>query len=92
MLLLFFYLSSLFYLFQLTLGVSESYWKDPARRRNFFETFAKKNSFNPLEPENWYSIRPEQVAAVPVCLSATSFQFFLSFSFFSSSRFISSQI
>lgn len=28
---------------------------DIAYRRKFFEDYAKKNNFDPLNPENWYS-------------------------------------
>jgi len=30
-------------------------------RRDFFERFAKKNGFDPLVPENWYSQQKEQI-------------------------------
>lgn len=31
-------------------------WKESARRREFFERYAKDNNFDPLIPENWYNI------------------------------------
>jgi len=37
--------------FFLAVGV----WGERAKRRNFFEKFAKANGFDPLVPENWYS-------------------------------------
>eukprot|EP00026_Physarum_polycephalum_P002883 Phypoly_transcript_02892.p1 GENE.Phypoly_transcript_02892~~Phypoly_transcript_02892.p1 ORF type:complete len:806 (+),score=69.97 Phypoly_transcript_02892:73-2490(+) len=30
-------------------------WKDPSVRRNFFQNFARRNEFNPLEPEHWHA-------------------------------------
>lgn len=30
-------------------------WADMLNRKKFFEDFAFKNRFDPLEPENWYS-------------------------------------
>jgi hypothetical protein len=32
-----------------------SSWKDIQTRRKFFEMYAKRNGFDPLNPENWYS-------------------------------------
>ena len=34
----------------------ECYWNDADNRRSFFEKYAKEHGFNPLVPENWYTI------------------------------------
>jgi hypothetical protein len=31
-------------------------WQDVQSRRKFFEMYAKKHGFDPLNPENWYSL------------------------------------
>eukprot|EP00026_Physarum_polycephalum_P001092 Phypoly_transcript_01093.p1 GENE.Phypoly_transcript_01093~~Phypoly_transcript_01093.p1 ORF type:complete len:1197 (+),score=192.21 Phypoly_transcript_01093:78-3668(+) len=36
-------------------------WANPKIRRMYFEDLAKENSFDPLNPENWYSIDPALV-------------------------------
>ena len=33
-----------------------SVWNELKSRRKLFETYARRNDFNPLVPENWYSI------------------------------------
>eukprot|EP00026_Physarum_polycephalum_P015371 Phypoly_transcript_16035.p1 GENE.Phypoly_transcript_16035~~Phypoly_transcript_16035.p1 ORF type:complete len:284 (-),score=54.79 Phypoly_transcript_16035:37-840(-) len=35
---------------------ASQFWKDEKNRRKFFETFAKKNKFDPLVASNWYTI------------------------------------
>jgi hypothetical protein len=34
----------------------EGYWHDPKNKRKFFDNVAAKQGFNPLNPENWYSL------------------------------------
>lgn len=36
--------------------VGHGHWKEVENRRKFFEDFAVQNQFNPLQPENWYSV------------------------------------
>lgn len=36
-------------------------WKDKKNRRLFFEEFAKIHDFDPLDPNNWYSIPTEML-------------------------------
>jgi hypothetical protein len=38
----------------------------PQNRRKFFENYAKNNGFDPLIPENWYSVTTESVKSVLV--------------------------
>ena len=38
----------------------------PIHRREFFENYAKVNAFNPLVPDNWYSIPRYKITAVKV--------------------------
>lgn len=38
-----------------------------ANRRNFFESVAKEGGFDPLVPDNWYSLPRSKLLAVPVC-------------------------
>eukprot|EP00026_Physarum_polycephalum_P002930 Phypoly_transcript_02939.p1 GENE.Phypoly_transcript_02939~~Phypoly_transcript_02939.p1 ORF type:complete len:825 (+),score=95.05 Phypoly_transcript_02939:89-2563(+) len=37
----------------------QNYWSSAENRRKFFVEFAKQNNFDPLLPENWYSV-PKQ--------------------------------
>lgn len=36
-------------------------FKDLERRKNFFDSFAIYQGFDPLIPENWYPIRSNQI-------------------------------
>jgi len=36
--------------------LSGAYWKDENRQREFFLTYSREQKFDPLLPENWYSI------------------------------------
>eukprot|EP00026_Physarum_polycephalum_P002151 Phypoly_transcript_02156.p1 GENE.Phypoly_transcript_02156~~Phypoly_transcript_02156.p1 ORF type:complete len:735 (+),score=101.72 Phypoly_transcript_02156:694-2898(+) len=38
-----------------------SLWNKPIKRRNFFENFAKENSFDPIDPEQWYQVSRKHV-------------------------------
>jgi len=31
-------------------------WQDPEKCRAFFDHFAKRKGFDPLQPENWYTV------------------------------------
>eukprot|EP00026_Physarum_polycephalum_P003134 Phypoly_transcript_03143.p1 GENE.Phypoly_transcript_03143~~Phypoly_transcript_03143.p1 ORF type:complete len:818 (+),score=151.04 Phypoly_transcript_03143:58-2511(+) len=44
--------------FQQTL---RSYWHNPDHKRQFFDEFAKSRDFDPLVPENWYSIQRSDI-------------------------------
>lgn len=37
-------------------GKTHKYWNDAANRRKVFDRIAQENGFDPLIPENWYSI------------------------------------
>ena len=37
------------------------YWKNAERRRDFLGQFARNNDFDPLIPDNWYSVPLENV-------------------------------
>lgn len=39
---------------------------DPAARRKILEQVAKVNGFDPLNPENWYSLRQKEITKVKV--------------------------
>lgn len=39
---------------------------DALKRRIFFETFAKEKGFDPLLPENWYSVKYMDIEEIPV--------------------------
>lgn len=45
-----------------------NYWRSIGRRRNFFVEYAAKHEFDPLIPDNWYSITKEQIYNM-VCTS-----------------------
>lgn len=34
------------------------FWNDPTNRRMFFDNFAKKHGFDPLDPLAWKSVSP----------------------------------
>jgi len=39
----------------------EKGWKAPANQRNFLDTFARSNNFNPLDAEKWYSVTHSEI-------------------------------
>lgn len=41
--------------------LTEDYWDDNNNRKAFLDEFAKKNNFDPLNPNAWYSISNEQI-------------------------------
>jgi hypothetical protein len=41
---------------------AENYWNDEHNQRDFFVQFAKRNGFDPLVAQNWYKIKPRNVA------------------------------
>eukprot|EP00026_Physarum_polycephalum_P003261 Phypoly_transcript_03271.p1 GENE.Phypoly_transcript_03271~~Phypoly_transcript_03271.p1 ORF type:complete len:688 (+),score=73.27 Phypoly_transcript_03271:396-2459(+) len=41
--------------------VYQRYWFDIRNRRKFFESYAAKHNFDPLVPENWYSVLKESI-------------------------------
>ena len=43
-------------------------WITVEKRRAFFETYAKDNRFNPLEPSNWYAQSTSKLLNTKVCL------------------------
>jgi hypothetical protein len=60
-------LFSNFYLFIYIYIYSDKYWDDPVRRKEFFDSFAKESKFDPLVPENWYSVSPQELREIKVC-------------------------
>lgn len=49
------------------------YWDDKAKRRKWFDNFAKINNIDPLIPKNWYSITTSDISSVKVTLLPLSF-------------------
>jgi len=49
------------------------HWHDATIRRGFLETFAETRRFDPLIPENWYSITPAQFCAQKKSSSVLSY-------------------
>jgi hypothetical protein len=47
--------------------MEERYWHDVKNRRKFFDGFAKANGFDPLIPENWYSVNKLDLRNIKVC-------------------------
>eukprot|EP00026_Physarum_polycephalum_P001288 Phypoly_transcript_01289.p1 GENE.Phypoly_transcript_01289~~Phypoly_transcript_01289.p1 ORF type:complete len:982 (+),score=115.84 Phypoly_transcript_01289:110-3055(+) len=43
------------------LSVTQRYWMDVKNRRNFFDSFAKRNGFDPLNPEKWYRVSYQSI-------------------------------
>eukprot|EP00026_Physarum_polycephalum_P001704 Phypoly_transcript_01706.p1 GENE.Phypoly_transcript_01706~~Phypoly_transcript_01706.p1 ORF type:complete len:1010 (+),score=136.82 Phypoly_transcript_01706:80-3109(+) len=41
--------------------VKDNFWEDMSNLRNFFCTYAQKNRFDPLEPDNWYAVALKNV-------------------------------
>jgi hypothetical protein len=41
-------------------------WFNVAKRRSFFENYAKANGFDPLIAENWYMQSPERIESMKV--------------------------
>eukprot|EP00026_Physarum_polycephalum_P000813 Phypoly_transcript_00814.p1 GENE.Phypoly_transcript_00814~~Phypoly_transcript_00814.p1 ORF type:complete len:797 (+),score=105.00 Phypoly_transcript_00814:1557-3947(+) len=39
-------------------------WLEEKKRREFFETYARENKFDPLIPENWYAQSPKNIKAI----------------------------
>ena len=50
--------------------------KKMKRMRLILEAYAKRNSFDPLDAENWYSLRKKTVASIKVSSLLSSFFFF----------------
>eukprot|EP00026_Physarum_polycephalum_P002145 Phypoly_transcript_02149.p1 GENE.Phypoly_transcript_02149~~Phypoly_transcript_02149.p1 ORF type:complete len:898 (+),score=87.49 Phypoly_transcript_02149:121-2814(+) len=48
-------------------------WQEKHRRREFFETYAKENNFNPLIPEEWYLQSREKISSKEGALSVASY-------------------
>jgi len=40
-------------------------WRHSSNRRAFFEEYAKRSGFDPLVPDNWYSVKLETISALP---------------------------
>lgn len=37
------------------------YWSEPKNRKRFFDEFARDSNFDPLVPENWYSVTTNEI-------------------------------
>jgi len=48
---------------QKSLFTSQHRWNVSVERRNFFESYAKQNRFDPLIPENWYNVSTKKLLA-----------------------------
>jgi hypothetical protein len=46
-----------------------NYWKDDNNKRKFFIDFAKEKKFDPLHPQNWYSLSFSDFHTLKVCIS-----------------------
>jgi len=57
-------ISILFTLFGINSQYTEMYYA--ANRRKFFETFADRNGFDPLNPDNWYQQTRKKILSSPV--------------------------
>lgn len=44
-------------------------WSKPEIRRQFFETYAANNGFNPLVAQNWYTQTREKIMSMKVFLN-----------------------
>lgn len=40
---------------------TNNYWRDVQNCRTFFDEYAREHSFDPLDPENWYSMNLKQL-------------------------------
>jgi hypothetical protein len=47
---------------------SGNYWQDATHRREFFDKLASKKGFDPLIPDNWYSLSKETIINEKVSL------------------------
>lgn len=45
----------------------EKYWLENDNRRKFFIDYAEQSGFDPLVPENWYSVSGVDVMNFKVC-------------------------
>jgi len=44
-------------------AVTKKFWEEAVNRKEFFDSFARNNQFDPLLPRNWYSISIPQIHA-----------------------------
>lgn len=42
------------------------YWEDPKNVRRFFDEYALKHEFDPLNAENWYPVKTRDVVTEKV--------------------------
>jgi hypothetical protein len=50
----------------------ENFWGDINNRKSFFDSYAKKNNFDPLIPENWYMKTPKDFEDEKVSKTTTT--------------------
>ena len=41
--------------------LTKRHWQEPVNRRKFLDSFAEQRGFDPLLPENWYSVVAEDI-------------------------------
>ena len=61
--LVYFFLCICFAFFVSFFNILLAVWKSAENRRNFFEKYAKKKGFDPLDPEPWYNQSKEDILA-----------------------------
>lgn len=50
----------------LTHCLTVGYWEEILNRKDFFNNFAQRHAFDPLIPENWYSVSTEAILGMEV--------------------------
>lgn len=43
-------------------------WRDPAKRKKFFENYAKENGFDSMNPDEWYKQNRAAIMASKVII------------------------
>lgn len=56
--------------------IIDNYWEDEKRRREFFDSFATENGFDPLVPENWYSVSTNELRETKVIINNNNNKFY----------------
>jgi hypothetical protein len=57
-----------FLFFSKLIFLSSAPWSDRENRREFFEKYAQSCGFDPLVPENWYSVPKQTILALKVLI------------------------
>lgn len=56
-----------------------NHWQELGNRRKFFEDYAGVNGFDPLVPENWYSVQTSKLLSISVLYFFDQFALALTF-------------